>query len=648
MCGIAGLWRFAGPEPGDGQRLQRMGATLSHRGPDDFGYLLANAAHDIAVTGKAVVADFLPDVLMASRRLSIIDLTPAGRQPIANEAGDMFIVFNGAIHNYVELRSELRALGHVFRSQTDTEVIVHAYEEWGVDCARRFNGMWAYAIWDRRRQQLVCSRDRFGIKPLVVACYGDAFYFASEAKAILAAGEVRAVANLSFVRQFMSSHIPATGRQTAFEGIEQLPPGHNLIVNRQGQHERRYWSYADQSAPYDFGHPEETFRDLFADAVRLRLRSEVPIALLLSGGMDSSSIAVHAQQEGGKKLEAFTATFPDFAEDERSYAELVANHSGMRLNCVEFDPSHLLDDLSSVTWHMDAPPSLGQVLARWRLLEAASSRARIVLEGQGADEMLAGYPERYCWPYIRSEIKQLSLGNMHRKLPLIYSAYLKHSQVRPSRLRGALRRRMGIVTPQPQLGRAILSRNINFASDLDETEEPLTVSCFPDHLTTMLHQDHAKRVLPHLLHFGDAISMAHSVESRLPFLDHRLVEFVFGLPFDAKFRGGESKHILRRALAEKLPPAIVNRQNKIGFGVPLKAWVDANFEQEVRPRLTSRHVRQRGIFDMKCVAQCLLDFEAGKQGAASVIFRCLALEMWFELFVDGKGFQNSRESINET
>ncbi len=630
MCGIAGLWRFTGPNPADGERLERMVASLSHRGPDDVGYLLADVARGLTHAGKEVVADFLPDVLMASSRLAIIDLSTAGRQPIANESGDLFVVFNGAIHNYVELRAELIGRGHVFRSQTDTEVIVHAYEEWGEACARRFNGMWAYVIWDRRRQQLVCSRDRFGIKPLVVAWHNDAFYFASEAKAILAGGDVPAVANLSFVHRFLGSGMPVNGCETALKGIEQLPPGHNLVIDRKGRRESPYWSYTERSAAYDFDHPEQSFRELFADAMRLRLRSDVPCALLLSGGLDSSSIAVHLPRQGDVEFEAFTATFSGFTGDERRYAELVAKRSGIRLNCVEFDPSQLVEDLSSVTWHMDAPPSLGQVLARWQLLEAAAGRARIVFEGQGADEMLAGYPERYCWSYIRSEIKRLSLRNLHRKLPLIFSAYVELS---PPTLRSALSTR-GIRTPQPNPGLSIVSRDVAAAGESIEAPATGPSHQFPDPLTHSLYRDHAQLILPHLLHFGDAISMAHSVESRLPFLDHRLVEFVFGLPFDAKIRGGDTKHILRKAFAEKLPPEILKRPDKVGFDTPLRGWMETIFEREIRPRLTSSRLRERGIFDSDGLAQCLVDFNAGNKGAASLLFRCLALETWFELFVD--------------
>jgi asparagine synthase (glutamine-hydrolysing) len=428
----------------------------------------------------------------------------------------------------------------------------------------------------------------------------------------------------------MNPTVPVSGNATAFAGIEQLPAGHNLVITRHGRRQAPFWSYAGQAGSYDLTRPEETFRELFADAVRLRLRSDVSTALLLSGGLDSSSIAVYARADAeGGPLDAFTFTFPGFNQDERHYAELVAAQSGIHLHSVEYDPAYLFDDLAAATWHMDEPASGGQLLARWRLLEAASGRARIVLEGQGADEMLGGYSTRYRLPYIRSELAQLTLGNLHRKLPLMLSALTGLDPQWPKRTLRALRSTK--FRPAPRYG--VLSPDLS-ASDRDP-EQPGHWH-WPDPLSALLQRDHAWLVLPHLLHFGDALSMAHSVESRLPFLDHRLVEFIFALPFDAKIRGSQTKYILRKAFAGRLPRRIVQRRDKVGFATPLHAWLAPRLD-EVRSLLASSRVRNRGIFDANGLARCLAEAEAGKFTAVNLLFRCLALETWFEQFIDGNG-----------
>lgn len=603
-----------------------MASSLVHRGPDDFGYLLAAAANGQLSCGQTSITDFMPTLLMASRRLQILDLSSAGRQPMSNESGDVFVVFNGAIHNYVELRSDLETLGHRFRSNTDTEVIVHAYEEWGEACARRFNGMWAYAIWDHRRSRLICSRDRFGVKPLYVAWHGETFYFASEAKAILAGGEVEPRPNWAFVHRYLGFASCDNGRDTPFAEITKVPPGCNIVVTADSYTVVPYWTYTDQSGQYDYQQPERSFRELFLDALRIRLRSDVPIALLLSGGLDSSSIAVHAKRLliEGHQIEAYTASFPGFYADESPYATLVADAVGMPINYVRYDASRVLDDLDALTWHLDAPPQRGQELARWQLLEAASKKARVVLEGQGADELLAGYPDRHTAPYLRAELQRLRPWNLARTAPRLLRGWRELKRLQPDT---NLRFRSNRVDTEPV--RPLL------ASTSDELAwfEPSAVPArFTDPLTQALYRDHACGLLSELLHFGDAISMAHSIESRLPFLDHRLVEFAFGLPFDFKMRGAQSKFILRRAFANDLPAEILNRHNKIGFGTPLARWLKPQRE-EIRDLLGSQRARERGVFDAQGIDDCLRRFETDGSGVQQV-FRSTALELWFRRFVD--------------
>ncbi|MEM7442161.1 MAG: asparagine synthase (glutamine-hydrolyzing) [Pseudomonadota bacterium] len=627
MCGIAGLWRLAGSDPADQSRIGHMSAIMRHRGPNDFGFLLADTDTGQSIATQTLSADFVPDLLLASRRLSILDLTAAGQQPIANESGDISVVFNGAIHNYLELRRELEGFGHVFQSKTDTEIIVHAYEQWGPDCANRFNGMWAYAIWDARNQTLICSRDRFGIKPLCMARHEGGFYFASEAKSIIAAG-VPAEPNPRFLRAHTTYGFFVPGDETAFSTISQVPAGHNLIVTQNSEHLSRYWSYTDQSESYDLRNPEQCFRELLDDAVRLRLRADVPIAVLLSGGLDSSAVtALAADHLGAGQVDAFTVAFPGYSKDELHHAELVARWRGVSLNVIEYDPKDLTTDLDQVTWHMDMAPAIGQLPVRWRLLKSVSQVARIVLEGQGADEMLGGYSDRYLKPYVQSELASLRPWNIHPRLTRALAAQYKRKHARW---------RMKAQGPMFS-AEDLLSQDWTIRYQTGHQGAAQAPAPFSTALHNKLWRDHSHDWLPYLLHFGDAISMAHAVESRVPFMDHRLVEFTFALPFDQLVRGTETKSIMRRSLERDLPPEIIGRRDKIGFETPTGNWVQSQLATEIGPYLRSDAVKETGLFDDAHLNACV-ERAPTDRNCAQLLFQCYGLVSWFRQFVDGEGF----------
>lgn len=636
MCGIVGFWRLATPRPGDCERLAKMTALVSHRGPDDYGYLFANSSTGETRVTQDQHSEFTPNVLLANRRLAITDLSEAGRQPFSNDSNDVFTVFNGAIHNYLELREELIRLGYRFRSRSDTEVLLHAYEEWGPACAARFNGMWAFAIWDKRRRQLVCSRDRFGIKPLFIARKGDTFYFASEVKSILASGEISRQPNLSYIKHFLAAGTPLEGRYTPFANVEQLPAGHNLIITEKAAVEEPYWRYDDRSESYDFSTPEDTFDSLFSDAVKIRLRGDVASSLLLSGGLDSSAIAVVAARHAPGAIAAFTARFSGSRNDESQYATLAARHAGIPVTMVDYDARNLVDDLSVVSWHMDAPVAKGQMLARWSLIRTASQgQAKILLEGQGADELLAGYPSRYGEAYLRSEFDHARWGTFPSVLRRLLAATAspENRQLLKEMLIGKKRRK-------PPESRSLFCPRVQTAPPYEPGFPPSNSPVWGDRLTGLLWQDHANAILPYLLHFGDAISMGHSMESRLPFLDHRLVEFAFSLPFHEKIHGRESKFILRQSLKTELSPATLSRKRKVGFSTPIRQWMKPIFRTELVPLLNSSRLRNREIFDKQALGELLDVFE--KRGEHAVaLFRCVALEIWFRQFVDGDGFRAS-------
>ena len=635
MCGIAGLWRMDTPNDADALSIQRMADALVHRGPDDSGYLCANARRRTASVQDAPQAGSGADLFLASRRLAILDLSEAGRQPLANEAGDIFVVFNGAIHNHLALRRELEALGHVFRSHTDTEVIVHAYEAWGEACANRFNGMWAYAIWDARASRLVLSRDRFGIKPLYISRQNGVFAFASEVKALVAGFAPCPTPDAEMLARYVAHGTAPTHRRTMFESVEALPAAHNLVITSAGAVESRYWDYAPHGQGGDTRQPDATFRELLDDATALRLTADVPVGILLSGGLDSSAITMLASRHlDGAPMHLFTSVFPGFWGDEGRYARVVADRTGLPLQFVEYDPTSFVEDLGRVVWHMDGLPLSAQVLPRWTLLGTAAQSVKVVLEGQGADELLAGYPWSHARPYIRDELTHLRPSNAASSLRRVWDAADVASRGRPVRFLARSASTALHREPPVDAFEHLLSRDT--AALLGSAHIPRQHrSPFSGHLNAALWADHRRAILPHLLHFGDAISMAHSVESRLPFLDHRLVEFVFDLPFTEKSRGSQSKYLLRRALADDLPPAILNRRTKVGFETPLRRWLKRSFAN-VRTVVESPEARGRGLLDAAAVSLLMAGFERGHDARRDrAIFRLLATELWFRAFVDG-------------
>ncbi len=640
MCGIAGIFRRRDRDESDPARLQAMTDVLVHRGPDDVGYLLLDSRDGSFRTGQTVSEPHPCDVCLGNRRLSIIDLTPNGRQPLRNERADLFVVCNGEIFNYLELRDELAARGHVFRSHTDTEVIVHAYEEWGEDCVTRFNGMWAFALWDQRERRLFCSRDRFGIKPFYYHLDDNLFLFASEIKGLLPALGARPRANYAVLGDYLLRQALCHAPETFFEGIRRLEPAHHLTVTAEGARASRYWDYRTRSQTYDDRRPVETFRALLDDAVRLRLRSDVPVGLALSGGLDSTSVlACVARRTGGHPIKAFTAVFPGERFDESEYARLASSELGAELHCVEYRPEHFIEDLRDITWHLDYPTTDSQVLPRWQIMRAASRAVKVILEGQGADEMLAGYLGRYFGPYLLDELGRLKAGRRLARLKKLIGSCRDTWRSQGRSLGGGLWR-YGVARARSAWTGMSASHCVYTREflDLHSNHPPAPwARQFEDRLTNLMHFDHAVNYLPFLLKLGDALSMAFSLESRLPYLDHRLVEFVFQLPVEYKMDGALSKGILRSAMAGAIPERIRNRRDKVGFYTPISQWITRCMDSDIRPLLLSARCRDRGLFDMKKMEQVLSRQHRGRSRMEYYIFQWLSVELWFRLFIDGDG-----------
>lgn len=641
MCGIAGILRRRGGRPGDRERIVAMTDRLVHRGPDDHGYLWMDVASGRHALGQSV--DQAPescDLALGSRRLAILDLTEHGRMPMANSRGDLFITYNGEVYNYVELRDQLRGLGHVFATGTDTEVVLHAYAEWGADCVTRFNGMWAFALWDQRRRTLFCSRDRFGIKPFYYLLSDHAFIFASEVKAILPAMDGPPRPNDEVLHQFLVDRKDCHTTETLYADVRRLPPAHNLTIQPLGARLQRYWDYDTVGHDYELSDPAGTLRELLDDATALRLRSDVPTGLALSGGLDSTSVlSCMRKHRPNERFQAFTAVFPGDPADETAYTRLAARHFDVELHCVEYDDSRFVEDLSEAIWFMDFPSINYQPLPNLRVMREARRHVTVMLEGQGSDEILAGYQERYFLPQVMDELSRaFRTGDARAALGAWQTCRAIHERYgRTPFLHGMARtfEPLEMFRRRRKMGRRGIATDFvrAFGGPKHDPLPRLT----GDRLNDAMRDEHARTYLPWILHRGDAISMAASVESRMPFMDHRVVEFAFQVGSEHKMRDGVTKLMLRRAMGDRLPAKILERRDKIGFLAPAAKWIADTLDTQIRPVLTSRRFRERGYFDAQVIEGLLQRDRLGDFYASDAIYQALSVELWMRTFIDQSG-----------
>lgn len=637
MCGIAGIVR-TDQQPVDQTILVQMAARLRHRGPDDEGFYVQGS------TG------------LAFRRLAILDLSPAGHQPMCNQAcaeqgqGALWLVFNGEIYNYRDLTAELSALGHRFQSHTDSEVVLHAYEQWGTNCVHRLSGMFAFALWDEREQRLFAARDRFGIKPFYYHLDRNRLCFASEIKALFADPVTPNRVNDRRLYDYLVYGYLDHTAETLFAEIQQLPPAHTLTFAQGRLTLHRYW---DLDPVADLGHLSDDqaiaeFRRLFFDSVRLHLQSDVPIGTCLSGGLDSSAIvctvnrlleAGGADQAGdeyvavGERQRTFTSCFDDARFDEREYAAQVVAQTGAQWFRAFPDPAQLFDLLPSLIWHQDEPFGSTSIVAQWYVMQAARQQGvTVMLDGQGGDEVLAGYHPFFSGLWA-SLLRRGDLAGLRRELRGFRDRHGPPPRILltgalglalPAVLRSQLQRWRGRTHP------AWLGPDLA-AQDYPWLEPPTP---FVDPLSSQMYGYLASVHLPSLLHYEDRNAMAFSIEARVPFLDHRLVEFAFALPHRLKLHQGETKWVLRRALADLLPPAIAQRQDKMGFVTPEAIWFRTILHQPVEDVFRSPSFRQRPYWRPEEALRLLQMHVTGASDHHHLLWRWLNTELWLQRFID--------------
>ncbi len=623
MCGINGWVDWAqhvgGGEPPRAE-LAAMNRALAHRGPDGQGEYLE------------------PGLGLGHRRLSIIDLSDAGRQPMFNEDGSLVLVFNGEIYNYRELIPELQAAGHVFRSRSDSEVILHAYEQWGEDCVQRFIGMWAFALWDAKRKRLFLSRDRFGVKPLCFLQRGGRFVFSSEAAGILAVERVRE-ANLDKLYSYLAYGYRTNDGQTLFAGIHELPPAHNGVLQDGRFTMRRYWTLPEGAEPPREAERVERYVELLRDAVRLRFRSDVPVALLQSGGLDSSVICtvvndeIEAGRLGFSAVTGYTAVHPGHPFDESAPVRaLMATCPHVRSVELQPDAGRLAERLPEFVRRMQEPMASATSYAHWCLMQAIHAEGiKVVINGQGADEALAGYGH-YIAGY---RLLDLLLSDpraactearaMHRTMGLgwghLGAQTIKAALGRQAASNWRARRTEG--------GGKVLSEAFVRAHEFANAEVP--ASTRPANLDRHLRTQLLHYGFNQILHYEDQSSMSESIEIRSPFTDYRLMEYAFALPIEDRFSGGVTKKILRQAFGRRLPPMIGQNHRKLGFATPFADWAATPaFNDHLRGIVASGEFRSRRIWDADALGRRLLDPTSARRNFP--VWRFLNAELWFREF----------------
>jgi asparagine synthase (glutamine-hydrolysing) len=623
MCGIAGI---VARDPGariDQHRLARMRDALHHRGPDGNG---------LRVDGPAG---------LAHTRLAIVDVAH-GEQPMSNETGDVWVVFNGEIYNHAELRPALEASGHRYRTRCDTETIVHLYEELGDRCVDLLRGMFAFAIWDRPRQRLLLARDRLGIKPLYYSVDEGELRFASEIKGLLAADRCRRGFNDAVLPEFLSTRF-VSGDETFFRGVRKLMPGHVLGWSPGEPIEpRRYWQLPDPVRTTGASQSPGDLRARLDEAVSSHLMSDVPLGVFLSGGIDSSALAALAARKTAEPLQTFAVGFAESEANELPYARMMADHIGATHREVTVTPKSFFEALPHAVWHEDEPMAFSSSVPLFVLARLAREHVKVVLTGEGADELFLGYNRyrvtrwntslgRPYWAAMPGAARR-SLRDAVRTLPAPLARIATRSFVglEPG-LRGVYHENFAVfpVAHQQRLLRGDL---------LDRRDPYATQTAYFDEATggllDRLGRAELQSYLLELLMKQDQMSMASSIESRVPFLDDRLVEHVVSMPGDVKLPGWKTKGLLRAAVRDLLPAPILTRR-KMGFPVPLGAWLRGPFSTAVDELVLGPRALARGYFNRAALTELVGEHRTGRVSHTDALWLLLNFEIWHRIFMDG-------------
>jgi len=637
MCGICGIIGSDVNKAVTERQLLAMKRVLTHRGPDDHGVYLSPQKGRIRAA-------------LGHQRLSIVDLE-GGHQPMSNEGGDIWITYNGEIYNHQELRKDLQKRRHVYKTRSDTETILHAYEEYGEDCVHKLRGMFAFAIWDGRNRRLFAARDRLGIKPFYYALHKGTLVFASEIKSILASGLLQTSVNLHALPEFFTFG-QTVADDTLFESVFKLMPGHWLSYNGEDIKIQRYWDWQFDEPP-TYLEDEfyiERFTELIEDSVRCHLMSDVPVGLFLSGGLDSSLIAAIMARLLSHPIQTFTIGFEDRYYSEFEYARTVAAHVGAQHHEALITAQAFFDAIPKLIWHEDEPLKGAASVALYFISRLASENAKVVLTGEGSDELFAGYNDRYWATILNRRLAQMGgdfisealrehlVRKILWKLPLSLAlkkkishtiVYLspKLEEIFFDNFHSVFTREM-----QQHLFATGPYRGLSSADPYANANALFERSNTQNFLHQMLYTD-VNMDLVELLMKQDQMSMAASIESRVPFLDHLLVEFAGTIPPHLRLQGRAGKQLVKKVAEKFLPHNIVHRP-KMGFPVPFGSWLKEDSSRTVKDILLDKRTIDRGYFNVSYIEELLKSHQIEQRDYQNQIWMLLNFEIWHRVFID--------------
>ena len=634
MCGILGIFNIKQDKTLEKNDLEKALISMQHRGPD---------AQDVKI--------FDNKAGLAHLRLAIIDLKAESNQPFQVD-NRYWITYNGEIYNYLELKQQLITEGgYSFRTESDTEVLLRAYQHWGEDCVNKFNGMWAFAIYDAHENTLFCSRDRFGVKPFNYALVDGQFIFSSEIKGILSYFPQLKQPNYNAIANYCRTSAGAQHEETWFDAIFRLQPAHNMLITEGGVKKSRYWNYptkVDKSLSFDAAKTE--YADLFLDAVKLRMRSDVPVGTTLSSGVDSNSIVYTLRQFYKAEHHTFTAAFEsdDYdALDKQAYADenldideaAVVRQSVKDLNLtshyIQTLYENFVPDLQKIISHLESGNSSPAVFPLMQVMEKARQEVTVVMEGQGADELLGGYQQTLLIANVIEHLKSFEFGEAFSTLrksiktySLSYAVLLYFRQL--SNQFPVIAKIYQRFTGINDVFKPLLSVKKRL-KDYPHTAAPR----FDSYINKELYRQHTGGLV-NLLHYGDAISMAHSLESRLPFMDYRLVEFAFKLPWHYKLHIEYGKYIHRQAMKGVVPDAILDTPLKFGFSTPISQFFKKTTSVAIKPNdiLLSDRCLSRNLFNKSGLIRLIGEHEKSIKNHSTLLYRLLCVELWFREFID--------------
>ena len=644
MCGINGIAISSRSSRVISREvLEKMRDVVTHRGPDDAGIFIDR------------------NVGLGHRRLSIVDVS-RGHQPMTNEDASLHITYNGEIYNHADYRESLEAKGHVYQTHCDTETILHLYEEHGSACVDYLRGMFAFAIWDKRKQELFIARDRLGVKPLYYVHTDDgSLYFGSEIKTLLEACAVKPEVNYAVLSDYLANHAPS-GEETLFLGVKRLLPGHVLTWRDGAVSIRRYWDvdFSKDEVVQDDETYIKQWSELFRESVRLRLMADVPLGMFLSGGIDSSAIAAVMSGMVSEPIKTFSVAFKEREANELEYARLVADAFKTNHHEIIVSPEQFFAALPRLVWHEDEPLAHPSSVALYFVSKLASEHVKVVLTGEGSDELLAGYG-RY-----RRTIWNLSWGRQYNKLAPSIARDTIRKQIermpQGGRLRQKLMRTFLVLSPelesiyfdnfavfptpmQQHMFTRETNERIRGIDPYVELRRLLDRAKDLSFLDGLLYAD-IKTYLHELLMKQDQMSMATSVESRVPFLDHKLVEFTAKMPDTMKLRGGTTKYVLRESMKGVLPEKILTRR-KMGFPVPIGSWFRGRFKSVIQEYVLSERALSRGIFAPEFVRNLVSLHQAGEDHSER-LWSLVNFEMWLRRFFDAEELPSSEIELEKS